>query len=337
MADPIFPAISSFEFLANRPSELKMDPYSHGVSGVDDNIQVRVAPSGISARGRYWREGRYLKAVVHVQAAGVSPKTISAEVDLRPIALALKQRSERLEREGVHVGGWPGSFIKAVAKVGKSKLIKDVSNAVKSVAQSKLTGAAVGAAAVVFPPVGVPAAAAYATANAAISTLERANEVKNVARNVLANGTAAQKAALSSRSAEIQEALSRAATVKDKLREIAKRAQQGDVGARKTARIFSHVMAHRQRVQSHDAKLQGSQMMPGLLVTELGKIIPGRWLFAAASEQANAQALTGTAQRIITAAPPGSAPLLLGPPRLRPPGKTGAARVPPHVVRRRLR
>lgn len=334
MAGPIFPAISSFEILANRPSELTMDPYSHGVSGVDDNIQVRVAPSGISARGRYWREGRYLKAVVHVQAAGVSPKTISAEVDLRPIALAMKARSERLEREGVHVGAWPGNFINAVGKVGKAKLLKDVSNAVKSVAHSKLTGAAVGAAAVVFPPVGVPAAAAYATANAAIAALERANDVKNVARNVLANGTEAQKAALASRSGEIRDALSRAATVKEKLREIAKRAQQGDVGARKTARIFSHVMAHRQRVQDHGAKLQGSQMMPGLLVTELGKIIPGRWLFAAASEQANA--LAKTPQPVITAAPPGSASLLLSPPSRRLPGKT----VPAHMtrmVKRRLR
>ncbi len=333
MPEPIFPAISSFEFLANRPSELKMDPYSHGVSGVDDNIQVRVAPSGISARGRYWREGRYLKAVVHVQAAGVSPKTISAEVDLRPIALAMKARSERLEREGVHVGAWPGNFINAVAKVGKSKLLKDVSNAVKSVAHSKLTGAAVGAAAVVFPPVGVPAAAAYATANAAIATLERANEVKNVARNVLANGTQAQKSALSSRSAEIRDALSRAATVKDKLREIARRAQQGDVGAKKTARIFSHVMAHRQRVQGHDAKLQGSQMMPGLLVTELGKIIPGRWLFAAASEQANALA-KGASQPIITPAPAGSAPLLLSSPARMLPSRSAPARVTRTIKRR---
>lgn len=311
MPDSFYPAISSFELLASTPSELDMG-YATGLAAVDDNIQVHVAPSGISARGRYWREGPFLKAVVHVQAAGVSPKTISAEVDLRPIARELRRRAGHLEREGARIGGWPGSFVRAVSKIGKSKLLSEVTNAVKTVAQSKITGAVVGAAAVVFPPVGIPAAAAYATANAALSTLDRAKAIKNEARAVLSNGTSAQKAALASRAGEIRDALTRAANVRDKLREIATRAQQGDFAARKTARIFSHVMAHRRRVEQHGLKLDGKQTMPGLLVTDVGRILPGKWLFAAAAER-GAQVLASRMHELehAPAIPQHAAPLLI--------------------------
>jgi hypothetical protein len=309
MTDHLYPALSTFELMA-RPTA-SASSYGQGIAGVDDNVQLRVAPSGVSIRGRFWREGRYLKAVVHVQAAGMSPKTISVQVDLQPIAKALKKRGERFAQSGVRVGGWPGSFIKAVSKIGKSKLLSNITSAVKSVVKSKLTGAVVGAAAVVFPPVGVPAAAAYATANAAIATIDRANQIKNQARDLLVRGTPAQKAALSARSGQVAQALSQAATVKTRLREIATRAQHGDLAAKKTARIFSHVMAHRRRVQEHGVKLQGKQMTPGLLVTDLGRIIPGRWLFAAAAEQgAPLLASTAAAAPRLAAAKRRTTPLL---------------------------
>jgi hypothetical protein len=109
--------------------------------------------------------------------------------------------------------------------------------------------------------------------------------VKDKARQVLASGTPQQKAALQTRAADVAATLRRASDVRKKLRDIAQRAQKGDVAAKKTARIFSHVMAHRNRVEQHGRKLRGEQMTPGLLVTELGKIVPGRWLLAAAEEQ----------------------------------------------------
>lgn len=170
-------------------------------------------------------------------------------------------------------------------KVGKSKLLSKVADSVKGVVKSKLTGAALGATAVVFPPVGVPAAAAYATANAAIAAIEEAKDVKEKARRVLAFGSPQQKAALATRAGDVATVMKRASTVRKKLRDIAQRAQTGDFAAKKTARIFSHVMAHRNRVEQHGKKLTGEQLTPGLLVTELGKIVPGRWLFAAAEQQ----------------------------------------------------
>lgn len=276
MTESYFPAISTFE---TRAAE------THGIGGAwlgaappeaDDTVRLRIAPAGVSVRGRFWREGRYFKALVHVQTAGAAPKTISVDVDLRPIARALQHWYRR--RHGVHIGGWPGSFFKQVGKIAKSKLLGDVAQAVKSVVRSKLTGAAIAATAVVFPPVGVPAAAAYATANAALTVLDKANEIKKHARDVLAAGSQSEKMLLRAKAPEIAKTLTRAANVRKQLREIVRRAHQGDLAARKTASIFSHVMAHRERVQSYVGKNAAQAWTPGLLVTPHGKIVPGSWL-----------------------------------------------------------
>ncbi len=282
MADLYFPAISTFEAM---PEELPaVGYYGHEIVGGDDTVQLHVAPSGVSVKGRYWREGHLLKALVHVQAAGTAPKTITVQIDLRPIAAALKKWHRQQHARGARIGGWPGSFLNAVKKVAKSKLVSQVANSVKSVVQSKITGAVVGAAAVVFPPVGIPAAAAYATANTAIAALDRASQIKEQAQAILSSGTSAQKAALQAKAPAIKQVLSRAVAVKQKLREIARRASRGDVAARKTARIFGHVIEHRRRVKQYGQKLQGKSFTPGLLVTEYGKVVPGKWLLAAAAQ-----------------------------------------------------
>ncbi|MFZ5895550.1 MAG: hypothetical protein ACOY0T_31120 [Myxococcota bacterium] len=284
-----YPALSTFEVMAaEAPAIGCLGLFGHEIVGANpepNDFELRVAPSDVSVRGRYWREGRYLKATVHIQAAGAAPQTVTVQVDLRRIGQALKRWHKRLHGSSTpRVGGWPGSFLKSVKKIGKSELLSKVANAVKTVAKSKLTGAALGATAVIFPPVGVPAAAAYATANAAISAIEQAKNVKDQARRVLATGTPQQKALLNMRSGDVAATLRQADVARGKLREIARRAQQGDLAAKKTARIFSHVMAHRNRVEQFAKKEAGTQSTPGLLVTELGKIVPGTWLLAKAEE-----------------------------------------------------
>ncbi|HVY26100.1 MAG TPA: hypothetical protein VHB79_06090 [Polyangiaceae bacterium] len=280
MADLYFPAISTFEAM---PDELPaVGCFGHEIVGRDDDFQLRVAPSGVSVKGRYWREGNFFKAVVHVQAAGMAPKTISAQIDLRPIAAALKQWHRQQHGAEARISGWPGSFFKAVKNIAKSKLVKQVAKGVRSVVRSKITGGIIGAAAVVFPAVGVPAAAAYATANAALSAIDKANEAKKQAQAILASGSPAQKAALQSRLPAIQQTLRDASDVRNKLREVALRANRGDLAARKAARIFSHVMDHRRRVRSHGEGLPGKA--PGMVVTEYGKVVPGSWLLSAAQQ-----------------------------------------------------
>src|SRR5688572_11194678 len=122
MAELYFPAISSFEAM---PEEVPaLGCFGSEIIGQDDTVQLHVAPSGVSVKGRYWREGHFLKALVHVQAAGVAPKTITAQIDLRPIARALKRWHDRQHaRTGARIGGWPDSFVKAVKNIGKSKLV----------------------------------------------------------------------------------------------------------------------------------------------------------------------------------------------------------------------
>lgn len=284
MTESYYPSISTFD-----ASGVEFRPTGDSWFGAappdpPDTVRLHIAPSGVSVRGRFWREGPYFKALVHVQTAGAEPKTISAEVDLRPIMRALHRWHRR--EHGVHVGGFPGSFFKAVKKIGKSKLLGDVANAVKSVVKSKITGAVISAAAVVFPPVGVPAAAAYATANAALAVLDKANAIKNQAKSVLATGSQAEKMLLRAKAPQIAKDLRRAADLRKRLRDVAQRAQRGDIAARKTASIFSHVMAHRNRVQAQAAKTeaQAQEWTPGLLVTQHGKIVPGRWLQTQARE-----------------------------------------------------
>jgi hypothetical protein len=284
MTESYFPAISTFETRAAETHAIGGSWLGAATPQPDDTVRLRIGPSGVSVRGRFWREGPYLKAMVHVQTAGAAPKTVTAEVDLRPIVRALHAWYRR--KHGVHIGGFPGSFFNAVKKIGKSKLLGDVANAVKSVVKSKITGAAVSAAAVVFPPVGVPAAAAYATANAALTVLDRANAIKNQAKSVLAAGSEAEKMLLRAKAPQIAQALRRAADLRARLRELVRRAKQGDLAARKTANIFSHVMAHRDRVQSYVGKTAAKAWTPGLLVTQEGKIVPGRWLHSQSEEAA---------------------------------------------------
>jgi hypothetical protein len=327
MAELYFPAISSFEAM---PEEVPaLGYFGSEIVGAEDTVQLHVAPSGVSIKGRYWRDGHFLRALVHVQAAGVAPKTITAQVDLRPIARALKRWHQRQHAaEGsARVGGWPDSFVKAVKSVGKSKLVSSVAQGVKSVVQSKVTGAVVGAAAVVFPPVGVPAAAAYATANTAISAIDKAKQVKNQAQKILSQGTPVQKAALAAQAPQIKQVLTQASTVKKKLREVAHRASRGDIAAKKTARIFSHVMEHRRRVAAHDQKLQGKNLMPGLLVTEYGKIVPGKWLLAAVAK--SGLPLLQAAAAPVARALPAPAQVLAAPARALP---TAALRAAPRAL-----
>jgi hypothetical protein len=284
MTESYFPAISTFETRAAETQAIGAAWFGATPPDADDTVRLRIAPSGVSVRGRFWREGPYFKAMVHVQTAGAAPKTVSAEVDLRPIVRALHHWYRR--KHGVHIGGFPGSFFKAVKKIGKSKLLGDVAQAVKSVVKSKITAGAIAATAVVFPPVGVPAAAAYATANAALAVLDKANAIKSQAKRVLAAGSQAEKMLLRAKAPQIAQALSRAADVRAKLRDIVRRAKQGDLAARKTANIFSHVMAHRDRVQSYVGKAAAKSWTPGLLVTQGGKIVPGRWLHSQSEEVA---------------------------------------------------
>lgn len=143
---------------------------------------------------RVYRCGSKLKAVTHMVIDG-HPRVINAEVDLKPIARQLARRARnqaRIHGERITVGKFGDKFKRWVDKVGKSKLVKDISKGVqqvgkiaKDVIKSPITKGIVGGVAAVFPPVGVPALAALATANVAISVVDQAGRVAKTVGNAV--------------------------------------------------------------------------------------------------------------------------------------------------------
>ena len=87
MTTTYFPALSTFEVSAAERLGIgcDVDCARVGADQTPDAVELKFSPSGLSVRGRYWREGNFLKAAVHIQAAGGAPRTITAQVDLRPI------------------------------------------------------------------------------------------------------------------------------------------------------------------------------------------------------------------------------------------------------------
>jgi hypothetical protein len=103
---------------------------------------------------------------------------LNATVDLRPIYAMARRR--------MAVSGLFGDIGNWVSKVGKSKVLKTIGKGASSILKSKITAGVVAATAVVFPPVGVPAAAAYGVANVALSALEGGASASTVARSAVA-------------------------------------------------------------------------------------------------------------------------------------------------------
>jgi hypothetical protein len=143
----------------------------------------------------FTREGDILKGTGHLINGG-RIEVFTASVNLRHLGKAM------VGPGGVHgddLVAFFGSIVNAVKSIAKSKIISSIAKVAKSVVQSKALGAAVAGLAVVFPPVGLPAAAAYAGANVALSAIENGNKAIKEGERVLRTGkglTARDKAML---------------------------------------------------------------------------------------------------------------------------------------------
>ncbi len=142
----------------------------------------QIVPAGLHLKTHIFRDGNWLRATVYLCAAG-SPEVMNFSVDLRPIVKAATRYHRMLHaKNGGTVAGFPGNVFKAIKKtvnsVAKGKVMQAIGKGVKSALSSKITGAITGTIAVVFPPVGIPAAAAYATAHQVISAVDAAKHLK---------------------------------------------------------------------------------------------------------------------------------------------------------------
>lgn len=164
--------------------------------------------SGIWLRTYLRREGTYWIATTYVVDRG-NVELFTVKVNVRPIMERMLKvhkarvrklppghrarsrirklpRGHRARVSGDEIGF--GFSLKAVAKgawnAGKSKVVKAAYNTSKSVVKSRITQGVVAATAVVYPPVGVPAAAALATANTALNYVEQGKKVADEAARV---------------------------------------------------------------------------------------------------------------------------------------------------------
>ncbi len=121
---------------------------------------------------RITQEGDLLHARTYMVAGG-DPQIFNATVDLGPVRKALLKRASR---QNV-VSGWPvvsdswNWAERQANKLGRNKLVRAVAKGARAVVKSKYTGMAV-ASIQAFPPVGVPALAAYGAANAGLFQID---------------------------------------------------------------------------------------------------------------------------------------------------------------------
>lgn len=255
---------------------------------------LTVSPEGFWLKSHFYREGHLLNVVTYTCIAG-SPEVFRMSVDLRPIVAAVVKGHNRLHSQkvsGEEVSALVGfsfsdlgkpfasvakSAASIVNKVGKTKLVSQVGAAVKAVVKSKITGAVLAGAAIAFPPVGAPAVAAYAAANASLMAIDQAKSAVNVAKEIVSKATPPKKAAelkatLSKwAGATVQHAVAnkvpvpgglgviaqamklakaRAENAKKLLGVIAQKAKAGDVEAAKMARIVTLAKNARSSLQA---------------------------------------------------------------------------------------
>lgn len=129
---------------------------------------------------RFQHRGEWLVGVAQLQGHG-KPVTVRVRAHLPTIERALLRMLRRSLPPGAaqqvgFFGGLKKAFRKvkkAVKKVAVNKVTKAVYKASRKVMKSPITKVALGAAAVVFPPVGIPAAAAFTAANGVLDQVEK--------------------------------------------------------------------------------------------------------------------------------------------------------------------
>ena len=217
--------------------------------------QVSVVPQGTSLQIRVWREGGKIKAVGHLVNGAAEPLTFHAEGSIKPVFLQLLVEHQA-RNPGGQIAGFPGSILRKAVKIVKSSVVKNIVSAAKTVAKSKITGGIVAAVAVAFPPLGVPAAAAYATANAAIAAIDKANQVKQLAAKALAAG---KSLTVKAHAPQVAAVLKDAEKYKSAIKSIAAKAAKGDKEAQAAAKIFAVVKKNRDAAAKLPNKPKGAK------------------------------------------------------------------------------
>lgn len=235
------------------------------VSGAVDALADRM---GVWVKTQFKVEGNYLYATTYLVAAG-EPQVFSLRVDLRPLEQIAAKVHERLHQKkmalarvngepviGFSLSGAWRSVKKTAKKIGKNKIVKAVSTGVKAIVRSKAVGVALTGLAVVVPPVGIPAVAAYAAANAALVAYDGGKKLYNTAteaKRVIDDGKKALAGASTTKAVDTAKAKAAISTNTAKGLDMAKKLA---MHAKQTATAAAPIVAKAQRIEQKLASPQ---------------------------------------------------------------------------------
>lgn len=243
-----------------------------------DKNSLQIKPQGTCIKTCFYREGPYLHVIATLVKDG-DCQVFKGSLDVRPIQAAIARRHAALHgAHSIQVSGFFSSISHAVHSIGHSKLLSGIAKGIKDVAKSKTFGAIAGVTAIVFPPIGLPAAAAFAVAKTSIGVIDEANAVKNKVTQIANTGTAAAKKAAHAQLPAIQKLMAQKDLVQKKLAAMADAAKRGDKEALVAQRIFGIVLKQHQALQHRVSTPHVARGVPAMMITRTGKIIPGHYL-----------------------------------------------------------
>lgn len=204
------------------------------------------------------------------------------------VVKAVKNPKATIKRAGsmvTHPKATVQSLAKTVQAVAKSKLVKQIADTSKKVIKSKVTAGIVSTMAVVYPPVGIPAAAAYAAANVALAAIERGQAIKKTAVSMLqqAKRSGVTPRIGDSTKALLAKAVTQEKKAKAKVGAIIQTAKfsadpQKKLDATKMVKVLELVANNRAAVRAIPTaakKAAGKNRVRGLVVNERGGIVYG--------------------------------------------------------------
>lgn len=242
--------------------------------------------SGLTLKTCIYREGNYLHAITTMVKDG-NPEIFKASVDLAPIIAAVSRHHQKMHgQEVVKVAGFFDSITALASKIGHANVVKSVADSVKV-----STGAHVIHSPVVIPAVSLKAATAYATAKAAINTIDEAKQVEAHVKRIVATGSAQAKKVAQARVPQIEALMKKKAVVQKALASLDARARLGDKDAKAAQKVFGIVLKSHVALGNRVKNKTVQRGMPGLMITHTGRIVPGHYIANAAKKKLGQQAV----------------------------------------------
>jgi hypothetical protein len=216
-----------------------------------------------------------------------NPEIFKASLDLAPILMAVTRHHQRMHgSDVVKVAGFFDSIASIASKIGHSNIVKSIASSVKH-----SSGAAVIHSPVIIPSVSLNAATAYATAKAAINTLDEAKQVEAHVKRIVAVGSPKAKAVAQTKVPQIKALMAKKALVQKSLASLDKRAKMGDKDALAAQKVFGIVLKSHVALGNRVTSKKVQRGMPGLMITHTGRIVPGHYIANAANKKLGQQAI----------------------------------------------